>query len=357
MDLPNVPSALPPWLEPALARALSMPAHALLVHGPGPLGQFELALDLARSMLCESPQAEGRACGRCAACHLFDRRSHPDFRALLPEAVALRLGWLAAEEEGGEGGAAKSKAKPSRDIRVDAVRAAIDWAQQTSARGRAKVLVIHPAEAMNETTANALLKTLEEPPGRLRLLLTASDPEALLPTVRSRCQRLTLAPPDAAQAVAWLEAAGVAQAERLLGAAGGLPHAAVALHEDGIDADVWSRVPAWACRGQAAGLAGWPVARVVEALHKLCHDLMRQAAGGAPRYYDATALSAVGPLPPMRELVAWERELLRAARHDEHPWHVPLRAEALVARAAALWHTARGANPARAAPFDTLAGR
>jgi len=346
---------LPAWLEPALARGLAMPAHALLLHAPGPLGQLELGLALARAALCESPAAGGRSCGRCTSCHLFDNRSHPDFRALLPEAAAQRLGWLAVAE--GEGG--KGKAKPSRDIKVDAVRSAIDWSQQTSSRGGAKVLVIHPAEAMNETAANALLKTLEEPPGRLRLLLTASDPEALLPTVRSRCQRLPIAMPAAPVATAWLEAAGVAQADCLLAAAGGLPHAALALHEDGIDAVAWSRVPAWARAGQAAGLAGWPVARVVEALHKLCHDLMRLAAGGAPRYFDAGSMDvAARPrLPLMNELAAWERELLRAARHDEHPWHAPLRVEALVAQAAPLWQTARGQSPAHGRPLDTLSGR
>lgn len=350
---------LPPWLEPALRRGLAMPAHALLLHAPGPLGQLELALALARSALCESPAAEGRACGRCAACHLFARRTHADVRVLVPEAIALRLGWVTTAEEGGDGSGAKSKAKPSRDIKVDAVRSAIDWSHQTSARGRAKVLVIHPAEAMNETAANALLKTLEEPPGRLRLLLTASDPDALLPTVRSRCQRLPIAPPAPAQAVAWLEAAGVAQAGRLLAAAGGLPHAALALHEDGIEAETWSRIPAWVHSGQGAGLASWPVARVVEALHKLCHDLMRLVAGGEGRYFDAPALAAAARpgLPAMNELAAWERELLRAARHDEHPWHAPLRIEALVAQAAALWQTARGEQAARGRPLDTLPGR
>ncbi len=350
--------ALPPWLEPAFARGLALPAHALLLHASGALGQLELALALARSALCESPTAEGRACGRCAACHLLASRTHPDLRVLVPEATALRLGWLAAGEEGGEGGA-KSKAKPSRDIKVDAVRAAIDWAQRTSARGRAKVLVIHPAEAMNETAANALLKTLEEPPGRLRLLLTASDPETLLPTVRSRCQRLPIAMPVTAQAAAWLESAGVVQAGRLLAAAGGLPHAALALHEEGIDAETWARVPSWARNGHAAGLASWPVARMVEALHKLCHDLMRLAAGGEPRYFDAASLSsATKPaLPSMGLLTGWERELLRAARHDEHPWHAPLRAEALMAQAAALWQTARAERPGPGRPLDTLPGR
>lgn len=350
--------ALPPWLEPAFARGMALPAHALLLHASGALGQLELALALAHAALCEAPTAEGRACGRCAACHLLASRTHPDLRVLVPEATALRLGWAAAAEEGGEGGA-KSKAKPSRDIKVDAVRAAIDWAQRTSARGRGKVLVIHPAEAMNETAANALLKTLEEPPGRLRLLLTASDPEALLPTVRSRCQRVPIAPPAAAQGIAWLESAGVVRAGPLLVAAGGLPHAALALHEEGIDADTWARVPAWARNGQAAGLASWPVARVVEVLHKLCHDLMRLVAGGAPRYFDAASLApATQPaLPPMAALVAWERELLRAARHDEHSWHAPLRIEALMAQAAVLWQTARAGPPGTRRPLDTLPGR
>lgn len=334
-----------------------MPAHALLLHAPGPLGQLELGLALARAALCESALADGRACGHCTACHLFANRSHPDFRALVPDATAQRLGWVSAEE-GAEGGA-KSKAKPSRDVKVDAVRAAIDWAHQTSTRARAKVLLIHPAEAMNETAANALLKTLEEPPGRLRLLLTTSDPEALLPTVRSRCQRLAIAAPARHEAVAWLEAAGVVHGGLLLAAAGGLPHAALALHEEGIDAEAWAKVPAWARGGQAAALVNWPVPRVVEALHKLCHDLMRLAAGGEPRYFEAQALTpATRPdLPSMARLVAWERELLRAARHDEHPWHAPLRVEALLAQAGALWQTARGERPARGKPLDTLAGR
>ena len=98
--------------------------------------------------------------------------------------------------------APRSKAKPSKEIRVDAVRAAIEWGQKTSSRGGAKVILIHPAQAMNPTAANALLKTLEEPAGPLRLVLTTNDPEALLPTVRSRCQRLRLDLPPAAQALA-----------------------------------------------------------------------------------------------------------------------------------------------------------
>jgi DNA polymerase-3 subunit delta' len=346
---------LAPWLQRAFERAQALPAHALLLHGAGALGQLDLGLALARAALCESPLGT-QACGRCSACHLFDQRAHPDFQLLLPDALRERLGWTQLEE--GSGG--DRKAKPSRDIKVDAVRRAIDWSQQTSSRGRAKQWVLHPAEAMNETATNALLKTLEEPPGRLRLLLTASDAEALLPTVRSRCQRVTIERPSADEAVAWLRSQGVdSQPELLLAAAGGVPQAALALQEEGIDAAAWLQVPAWVRGGQAGPMTSWPVARVVEALHKLCHDLMLAQAGAAPRYFPAEALDALKrrALPPAEALVAWESELRRAARHDEHPWHAALRAEALVAQAAALWQTARGQPAGPGRPMATLPGR
>jgi DNA polymerase III subunit delta' len=349
-------SAWPAWLDAPLAAGLTSRAHALLVHAPGALGQFDLALALAHGWLCEAPQ-QGRACGQCASCRLMQGHAHPDFHLLLPEALRDPLGWGRGEGEGAE--ASSSKAKPSREIRVQDLRAAIDWSQKTAARAGAKVLLVHPAEAMNAVTANALLKTLEEPPGRLRIVLTAADPEALLPTVRSRCQRLPIAPPDEGAAVAWLQAQGLPQPQVLLTAAGGQPQAALALHEEGIDASAWTALPGLVRRGHgAAALAAWPVPRVVEALHKLCHDLMAQHAGGQPRYFTADVLApALQPTPAMKALSAWQRDLLGAARHDEHPWHAPLRVEALLAQAAALWHTARAAPPGRPLAVATLRGR
>jgi DNA polymerase III subunit delta' len=351
-------SVWPTWLDEPLARGLSQRAHALLLHAPGALGQFDLALELARAWLCEAP-TEGRACGHCAACRLMDAHSHPDFHLLLPEALRTPLGWNARDTDAGEDGEGKSKAKPSREIKIDALRAAIDWSQRTSARGGAKVLVIHPAPAMNAVTANALLKTLEEPPGRLRLLLTADDPEALLPTVRSRCQRLAVAPPSVATGSAWLAGQGVPEAEVLLAAAGGQVQAALALHGEGIGAAAWSQLPDAVRRGHAGALAAWPVPRVVDGLHKLCHDLLALHAGGKPRFFTATALAAAArpALPPLQALVAWQTDLLRAARHEEHPWHAPLRVEALVAQAAALWQTARVASPTRGGALATLTNR
>ncbi len=348
------PDAWPAWLDEPLMRGLALRAHALLVHAPGVLGQFDLALALARGWLCESPR-EARACGACASCRLMDAHSHPDFHLLLPDALRAGLGWGAVEGEGGDEGEGKSKAKPSREIRIDALRAAIDWSQTTSARGGAKVLLIHPAEAMNAVSANALLKTLEEPPGRLRLVLTATDPEALLPTVRSRCQRLAIAPPAPSQATAWLADRGVPDAQVLLAAAGGQPQAALALHEEGISSATWSALPGVVRQGHAVALS---VPRLVEALHKLCHDLLAQQAGGTARYFDAQALApALRPAPPLPALLAWQRELLGAARHEDHPWHAPLRIDALLAQAAALWHTPRAASRGQGGAVATLPNR
>src|SRR4029450_6030709 len=94
------------------------------------------------------------------------------------------------------------KKKPSKDIRVEDVRAAIALALTTASRGRGKTIVIHPAERMNPIAANAFLKTLEEPAGDARFVLCTSAPEGLLPTIRSRCQSIALALPPAEVATA-----------------------------------------------------------------------------------------------------------------------------------------------------------
>ncbi len=338
-----------PWLAAPLAKALAQQrAHALLVHGTPGIGSLQFTLALAQGWLCEAdgPAGAARPCGRCASCRLLQSRSHPDLLVLLPEALRVALGWSAGEtEEGAEG--SKSKKKPSRQIRIDEVRGAIDWIVRTASRGRAKVVVMHPADALNPQAANALLKTLEEPPRGARLVLTCAQPAHLLPTVRSRCQRLPLPPPPRDAALAWLAGQGIQGAEVLLSAAGGRPLEVLELLAAGVDAAAWSALPAAVARGRAQALAGWPVARAVDALQKLCHDAMVQAAGGAPRFFPS--LPGGARLPA---LVAWSQRLSRTARHDEHPWNEALLIEALVAQGSRAWMA--GATPSAAPAFDTL---
>ncbi len=322
-----------PWLAAPLRQALAQRGHALLVQGSAGMGALALLRALARAHLCEGT-AELGPCGHCVSCRLTAGGTHPDLRQLLPESLrgADEPG---TEEEGG--GFSRSKKKPSRQIRIDEVRAAIDWIALSSARGRAKVLLLYPAEAMNPQSASALLKTLEEPPGQARLLLGTADAGLLLPTLRSRCQRLTLATPDASQALAWLQARGVADAGTLLAAAGGAPMDAAGLAEAGIGADAWRALPRAVAAGRAAVFQGWPLVRVLDALKKICHDLQVAEAGGEPRFFDPTSLP---PGARAFALAGWGRTLTRVARHDEHPWNEGLLVEALVAEGCACWQDA-----------------
>jgi DNA polymerase-3 subunit delta' len=339
-----------PWLEAPLRDALAhQRGHALLVQAGAGTGALEFMLALARAWLCEAEDA-ARPCGRCDSCRLLQARSHPDLLVLLPEALRVALGWAGqADDEAEEGG--RSRRKPSRQIRIDEVRSAIDWVTQTSARGRAKVVVIHPATAMKLQAASALLKTLEEPPGQARLLLSATDEASLLPTVRSRCQRIRLSPPGPEQAHAWLESQGVRDAPALLAAAGGGPLAARDLAAAGIDGAAWAALPRAVAQGRAQVLDGWPLPRAVDALQKLCHDGMRSALGGQPRYFAASAMPGGARLVP---LCAWARSLTRVARHDEHPWNEGLLIESLVLEGRGCWQEAT-TRPARSPRgLDTL---
>ena len=337
-----------PWLEATLRDTLlTRRAHALLLQGPRGVGQFDLAVTLAQAWLCEAAAPnEPRPCGQCASCRLVQARSHPDLMVLLPEALREPLGWNLSD--GDEAASDKAlKAKPSKEIKVEAVRAAVAFAQITSARGRCKVVVVHPAERMNDVAANTLLKTLEEPPGQARFVLACAEPEALLATIRSRCQAVPMRLPPADLAIEWLTQRGLADAAVLLAATGGQPQEALDWAAQGLDAALWLRIPALVRHGDHGPLAQLQLPRAVDALQKLCHDASCVAVGAAPRYFPAAAVPAgANPLA----LVEWSRDLDRAARHAGHTWNAGLMVEALVLRgqralSGAGVNAARGANP------------
>lgn len=315
-----------PWLATPLQQALAHArSHALLVQGPAGVGQFDLALLLAQAWLCEDRAPQAPACGHCGACKLFQSRTHPDFQILIPEALREPLGWAAEE---GEGASAKeSKSKPSREIKIDAVRAMLSFAQTTPARGRAKVVVVYPAEALNMVAANALLKTLEEPAGQLRFALASMAPEALLPTIRSRCQPVPLALPAQDLALAWLAGQGVEQPEVLLAAAGGRPQEALAWAQEGLKAAAWLQLPARLARGEVSAISDWPVPRAIDALQRVAHDLLCIAHGAPPRFFPAASLPKTASAAALQP---WMLALSNAARHAEHPLNAGLLLESLL---------------------------
>ena len=323
--------ALPlPWLGQPLAAALDTHrGHALLVHGSDGVGLLPFALTLAQAWLCEATDSPKlpRPCGGCGSCRLVQAHLHPDLQVLMPEVLRRQHAWLGVDDKA----ESDDKRKPSKQIRIDDVRGVIDWVFKTTARGRGKVVVLHPSETLNVQSANALLKTLEEPPPGTRLVLTVHDPALLLPTVRSRCQQLRLTGPDSAQALQWLAEQGVEQAQVLLSACSGRPLDALALAQAGVHADQWRALPAAVAKGQAGALQGWPLPRVLDALHKLCHDAMAATAGALPLYFPAGSVPGGAS---MGALSAWSLELDRVTRHDQHPWNEGLMLDALLAAAA-----------------------
>ncbi|MBS0316875.1 MAG: DNA polymerase III subunit delta' [Proteobacteria bacterium] len=329
MNDPETASA--PWLQQQLGLLLAQRGHAWLLHGPSGLGQYPLGLALVRAWLCDAPGAEG-ACGHCASCHAIDVRAHADLCVLMPEALMLALGWPLGEKEQAEIDGKKRKA--SREIRIDAMRGAIEFTQRTSARGRGKAVLVYPAERMNATTANALLKTLEEPPGDTRFVLASHAAHALLPTLRSRCLGHAMAWPEPAAALAWLQQQGIAPAEgaAALRAAGGRPHEALERLQSGFDGRAWGGWPRALARGDLGAMADWTPAQAVDALQKLCHDLLARSVGAAPRFFDPADL----PRPAAHRIGAltdWAKALAETARHIEHPLQPGLLLDDLVSQA------------------------
>ena len=327
-------STLSPWLARPLADLLRQRGHAWLLQGPSGLGQYELALALAAAWLCEQPSAQG-ACGHCTSCHAIEVRTHADLCVLMPEVAMIDRGWPLDEKS--QADVDDKKRKPSREIRVEAMRDAVAFAQRTSARGRGKVVFVYPAERMNAITANALLKTLEEPVGDVRFVLASEAAWQLLPTIRSRCQSHAMAWPTASEALDWLvEQASAAgkpadrtQASVWLQAAGGRPDDALAWAATGLQATTWAQLPQALARGDWGTLAGWPPAQQLAVLQKLCHDLMAKASGAPARFFSTEQLP---PAPRWGALAQWSRELMAAARTVEHPYNAGLTQEAWAAR-------------------------
>lgn len=337
---PENPLAAPlaPWLQQQLRRLLAQRGHALLLSGPSGLGQYELALALARTWLCENPSEQG-PCGHCGSCHAIDVRTHADLCVLMPETLSLELGWPL--DEGAQKEIDDKKRKASKLIRVEAAREAVSFTQLTRSRGSIKAVLVYPAERMNVESANTLLKTLEEPVGEVRFVLATEAAHQLLPTIRSRCQGHAMVWPATDEALKWLQVQASAlgrpgaevatreQAQVWLQAAGGRPADALDWARSGLNAQTWTQLPQALARGDWTPLADWPAARQLAVLQKLCHDLMATASGAVPRFFPANTLPKA---PRWAVLATWSRELMGAARTVEHPFNAGLMQEAWAAR-------------------------
>ncbi len=143
--------------------------HALLLSGPPRVGKTTLALDLAAGLLCQVEDPSARPCRDCVACRKVESGSHPDVHRLSPEGAG-------------------------QQIRLGQVQALTGELALLPLEGRCRLAIVEHAQRLNDDAQNALLKTLEEPPALVTIVLCADEPAGLLPTVVSRCARVRLGP-------------------------------------------------------------------------------------------------------------------------------------------------------------------
>lgn len=285
--------SLYPWQNQAwtqLQQLRERLPHAILFHGPEGIGKTVFAERFAQSLLCQNRLPDGHACGQCDSCGWFAQYSHPDYRRVRPEALDEDGG--DAEGEAAEGKKSGKAAKtPSREIKIDQIRALADFMNISTHRQGMRVVLLYPAEALNTAAANALLKTLEEPPPSTMFLLVSNSLDRLLPTILSRCRKFSLAMPLQEEALTWLREQGVADADAWLAEQGGAPLTAQALAQTGARDMLDSFLHLLAQPGVGGAMKGGeqlqkvPVVDLVAWLQRWLYDVFSLKLSGRIRYY------------------------------------------------------------------------
>jgi DNA polymerase III subunit delta' len=318
-----------PWQKNDWSRLQELrkrPTHGLLFKGTKGIGKLDLAINFAQSLLCQHPENYGLACGKCPSCHWFEQGSHPDYRLLQPEALSL------------DGEESESGKKPSKQVSVDQIRGLADFLGMSAHQGGRRVIVIHPAEAMNANAANALLKNLEEPPPGLLFILVSHKPQQLLPTILSRCLSFALPAPDTASATRWLAEQGVKNPADALAVSGFAPLQAVQLDEQ-LGSEEREKLlravrqpTALDVFALAEALQKTEQVLVVQWLQQWCYDLSSMKLAGRLRYHpgeEAAIKKLVESVAPLN-LARLQKHLQTAKREAQHTLNPKLFFESLL---------------------------
>jgi DNA polymerase-3 subunit delta' len=301
--------------------------HALLLHGRAGIGKYDFARYFSQALLCSNINQEGHACNVCPSCNWFNDDSHPDFRLLSPE----------QEAESEDEGVSTKKTKKKTQISVAQIRELSSFLSLTSHRSDGlRIILIHPAEALNAASANALLKMLEEPAAGVIFILVAHQLQRLLPTIISRCQKISMPMPDETQSLAWLSEHGVQNAKQQLAYLDGSP---IKVFTEQLQftqlTEIW-RLLALGDKLQAHIAAPALIASSVEtgiiALQKWIYDIVAMRLTRQTRYHatHTVALQALAEKVNLSSLLQLQRKVDALRKLALHPLNHELQMESLL---------------------------
>jgi len=285
--------------------------HAILLLGRTGVGKHDFALEVSRALLCQNT-INNEACGICPSCLWFAEGTHPDFRLITPE----------SDDDIDE--TPKKKTTKKSQISVSQIRQLFDYLSLSSHQvGAKRIILISPAETLNQASANALLKMLEEPPVNTIFILVTSQSQRLLPTILSRCQTIEMDLPARSVALEWLKVQGLKNAESALDYAGGAPLLAIQANVEtnsslvkqlvqGARLDAFASAPMFLSLGME---------RALETLQKWVFDLLCCKLTKHFHYHtqQASALQALSKSVNLSLLLSFQQTLVEAKKTANHP--------------------------------------
>jgi len=301
--------------------------HAFLMHGRAGIGKYDFALGYSQALLCPNRDERGYACNECPSCHWFSDESHPDFRLISPEQEA------STEEEASPA----KKTKKKTQISVAQIRDLSDFLNLSSHQTSGlRIVLISPAEALNQASANALLKMLEEPAPGVIFILLSHQLQRLLPTIISRCQKISMPVPDTSQALAWLKMKGVANPEQQLAYLEGSPIKVLSEQAQFSQlSEIWKYL-ALGRKMEPQAAAPVVIASSVEtgviAMQKWLYDIVAVKLGQPARYHlqHARALQALTDKVNLGRLFDLQKKTSELRKLAGHPLNHELQMESLL---------------------------
>lgn len=305
--------AIYPWQEELACELVSFRENlpnGLLIYGPRGIGTIDLVIAYAKSLFCEHPKADGTPCGQCKGCKMAQAYTHPDLRYVVSEAESIPRG-IPFEPPSN----ATKDRKIYREILIHQPRQLTDFLNLAPhIEGGCRIVVVYPADAIRPDAAATFLKSLEEPPEKTTFLLVADDIDRVLPTIRSRCRLLRAKAPSHKEALEWLKAQGIDDAEEALARAAERPclvtDEQAIRNNDEIDAKTREQLLTLTSIAPAVRLAllktltqgpdidlshlavkegrtALPVSAVLPVLERWSYDLLAVKAGVNPHYFPA----------------------------------------------------------------------